>query len=204
MDAIVVTESIFQRREKGDSPFEAAVNGVHEVYLPVLTTIATTFLAFLPMFLLGGTMGRFVFVIPLTISLALGMSLFESFTILPTHILPSLRSTRRRSCCRTWFSPIRDAFEALSRKMLALRYLWVGLAVLIFVGSLYYAATSMRFVLFGSRGANSFSANIELPIGTSLQATGEKMREIEEIVGSLPREEVEAYTVLIGASKGSC
>lgn len=104
-DAIVVAESIFQRREKGDSPFEAAVNGVHEVYLPVLTTITTTFLAFLPMFLLGGTMGRFVFVIPLTITLALGMSLFESFTILPTHILPSLRSTRRRSCCRTWFFP---------------------------------------------------------------------------------------------------
>ena len=43
-DAIVITENIFRRRELGDGPLEAAVNGVHEVYKPVLTTITTTFL----------------------------------------------------------------------------------------------------------------------------------------------------------------
>ncbi len=49
-DAIVISENIFQRREKGDAPLEAAVNGVHEVYLPVLASVTTTLLAFLPMF----------------------------------------------------------------------------------------------------------------------------------------------------------
>ncbi len=35
-------------------------------------------------------MGKFVYVIPLTITLALSVSLFESLLILPAHILPGL------------------------------------------------------------------------------------------------------------------
>jgi multidrug efflux pump subunit AcrB len=201
-DAIVITENIFRRREMGDSPLEATINGVHEVYKPVLTTITTTFLAFLPMFLIGGVMGRFVFVIPLTITLALSMSLLESFTMLPAHIMPGLRSSKKRPCCRTWFSPIKEGFKRLSSKLLTLRYLWVVLAVMVLLGSLVYARTSLRFLFSGTQGANSFTVNIELPKGTSLQATADKMREIEALIESLPKDEVEAYTMLIGASSG--
>ena len=201
-DAIVVAENIFRRREMGDSPLDAAVNGIHEVYKPVLTTIATTFLAFLPMFLIGGVMGRFVFVIPLTITLALSMSLLESFTMLPAHILPGLRSTKKKSCCRTWFSPIRDGFERLSAKLLRLRYLLVLLAVMILIGSLIYARTSLRFLFSDTRGANSFTATIELPQGVTLQATADKIQEVEAILDTLSKDEVVSYSVLIGAGTG--
>ena len=51
-DAIVITENIFRHREQGEPPLEAAVNGLHEVALPVFTTVATTILAFLPMLFL--------------------------------------------------------------------------------------------------------------------------------------------------------
>lgn len=201
-DAIVVTENIFRRREMGDNPLEATVNGIHEVYKPVLTTITTTFLAFLPMFLIGGVMGRFVFVIPLTITLALSMSLLESFTILPAHIMPGLQSSKKRPCCRTWFMPIRNGFERLSSRLLTLRYLWIALAVAVFLGSLVYARTSLRFLFSDTRGSNAFTVNIELPKGMSLQATADKMREVEAIIESLSKDEVEAYTMLIGASTG--
>ncbi|MEE9309268.1 MAG: efflux RND transporter permease subunit [Spirochaetia bacterium] len=74
-NGIIISENIYHRREMGDSPMEAAVNRINEVLLPVLTTILTTFLASAPMFFMKGMMGKFVFVIPLTISLALFISL---------------------------------------------------------------------------------------------------------------------------------
>lgn len=74
-NGIIISENIYHRREMGDSPMEAAVNRINEVLLPVLTTILTTFLASAPMFFMKGMMGKIVFVIPLTISLALFISL---------------------------------------------------------------------------------------------------------------------------------
>ena len=202
-DAIVISENIFYRREQGDAPEAAAVNGVHEVYQPVLTTIITTFLAFLPMFIIGGTLGRFVFVIPLTVSLALAMSLLESFLILPGHILPALRAResggKRRPCCRTWFRPIRNAFACFSIRLLQFRYLVVFVAFGVLIGSIFYAGRVMQIELFDRRDADSFSATIELPLGASLQATSDKMRAVEALLDGFPRDEIQAYTVLVGA-----
>jgi multidrug efflux pump subunit AcrB len=59
----------------------------------------------------------------------------------------------------------------------------------------------MGFVLFDSKGANGFSAIIELPVGTSLQATADKTKEIEAILANLPEGEVESYATRIGASR---
>jgi multidrug efflux pump subunit AcrB len=206
-DAIIITENIFQRREKGDGPLDAAVNGVHEVYLPVFTTIATTFLAFLPLFFMKGMMGKFVFVIPLTISLALFVSMFESFIMLPAHILRGIRlragskkDKKPRSASRAWFRPVRDLFQKHIYIFLKLRYVILLLAISALVGSLMYAVKFMDFRLFQTKGATSIAATIRLPIGTSLQATADKIKEIEAIVQSLPKEELESYMLRIGGS----
>ncbi|GAK58265.1 acriflavin resistance protein [Candidatus Vecturithrix granuli] len=202
-DAIVISENIFQRREKGDAPLEAAVNGVHEVYLPVLASVTTTLVAFLPMFFMKGMMGKFVYVIPLTITLALSVSLLESLLILPAHILPGLTAQsggKKRSFGRTWFRPIRDRFKKLIYFLLKLRYLVLLISIAILVGALIYAVTSMDFVLFASKGAEKFFVIVELPIGTSLQATADKIKEVEAVISSLPEDELEAYTSRVGAS----
>ena len=121
-DAIVITENIFRHRELGESPLEAAVNGLQEVALPVLTTVATTILAFLPMFFIKGMLGKFIFVIPVTVILSLGMSMFESYFILPAHLLPGLQGKGTQNFGRNWFRPIRDAFERALHGLLNVRY----------------------------------------------------------------------------------
>ena len=202
-DAIVISENIFQRREKGDAPLEAAVNGTHEVYLPVLTTISTTFLAFLPMFFMKGMMGKFVYVVPLTISLALLMSMLESLLVMPAHLMSSLQSNGRGNgdrFGRSWFRPIRERFKKMTYYTLKMRYLILALAVLVLGGSLYYAVNYMDFVLFASKGAEKFYTSVELPIGTSLQATSDKMKKLEQLVEQFPDDEIDSYTLRVGAS----
>jgi hypothetical protein len=63
---------------------------------------------------------------------------------------------KKRSFGRTWFRPIRDRFKNLIYFLLKLRYLILLGAMLILAGALIYAATSMDFVLFASKGVEKF------------------------------------------------
>ncbi len=202
-DAIVIAENIFQRREKGESPLEAAVNGVHEVALPVFTTVATTILAFLPMLFIKGMMGKFIYVIPLTVIIALTTSMLEAYLILPAHLLPALGGGKQRHVGRGWFRPIRSRFETLLVKMLPLRYVWLCLACAVFAGSVLHATSSIKFKLM-DRGKNikSLGITLEMPLGTDLESTSEKMRELEACIAAFPKSEIQSYSASIGSSGG--
>jgi multidrug efflux pump subunit AcrB len=61
----------------------------------VVTTILTTFVAFSPLFFMPGMLGKFVYVIPLVIALALLISLVESSLALPAHLAAGLAKMKR-------------------------------------------------------------------------------------------------------------
>ncbi len=201
-DAIIISENIFRRRELGERPIDAVVNGIVLVYKPVVTTVLTTFLAFAPMFFMPGMLGKFVFVIPLTISLALFVSLIEAFLVLPAHILPGLGSRGAEdgeSVIRNWFSPVRDRFESALRFLLRFRYFLVMLGFVSLGGSLYYGFNSISYILFPTKGADAFTIWIELPVGSSLEATSKKAAELEALLAELPADEVSAYLTRVGS-----
>ncbi len=168
-DGIIIAENIQRHREKGKPPLEAAVEGIREVFPPVLTTILTTFLAFAPMFFMSGMMGKFVFVIPLVITLALFISLFEVIVALPAHLIKGFRhgpGGKVRPLRRNWFQLVEDPFQRILSRLLRFRYALVGLFVLLLAGSLWYAAKFMKFELFSSSTAEQFMILMELPTGT--------------------------------------
>lgn len=86
-DAVVVVEAIYYRMSRGEPPMAAIPNGIREVASPVLAAILTTIAAFLPLMLLPGILGDFMFVVPFVVTMALLISLFEAFWILPAHIM---------------------------------------------------------------------------------------------------------------------
>lgn len=85
-DAIVIGENIYAHRERGKRFLKAAIDGTAEVLPSVTTSIATTVLAFVPMFFVTGMMGKFFAVLPLAVIAMLLISLFESVLILPCHL----------------------------------------------------------------------------------------------------------------------
>jgi len=205
-DGIIVSENITRRRELGDTPLQAAVNGVKEVFFPVLTTILTTFLAFAPMFLMTGMMGKFVFVIPLTVSLALFFSFFESIVALPAHLVKGMKKSKKqaaRAIMARFFEILRKVYRKIVYYFLKVRYVLVVIFVVIFVLVISFAAENMKFILFPSKGAERFIINIELAQGSSLDATLEKVREVEALLTDLPEEELETYIDRIGRGVGS-
>ena len=198
-DAIIIAENIFKKREEGLPPLEAATKGIAEVYKPVVTTILTTFAAFAPMFFMSGMMGKFVFVIPLVITLALFVSLIEGTVALPAHLISGLGGrTKTTKGKRQWFMPVRNAYRWFIKYILRVRYLVVATSFAMLFGGIWYAVNKMDFVLFPSSVADEFFIRVELPIGASLKATSDKVREVEALLDQLPEGEVDSYVTRVG------
>jgi multidrug efflux pump subunit AcrB len=202
-DAIIVSESIYYRRSVGDTPRQAAVNGTLNVFFPVLVTILTTFLAFAPMLFLKGIFGKFVFVIPLTVSLALFISLGESVFALPAHLARGMEKSARgaqREAARRWFNGLRKYYRRFALGFLRLRYGLVVLFVGILVTAVWYARNNMDFLLFPSEGSDVVAVYMEAPVGTSMNAMSDRVREVERVFEELPDDELDTYVTRIGSA----
>ena len=203
-DGIIISENINRHYEKGSTPLEAAVEGTSEVFLPVITSVMTTCMVFIPMFFMTGMIGKFIYVIPLIVVLSLMISLLESILALPAHIQRGLEKAERHSSGRSkkqWFHHFRDGFCRLEYHLLRLRYLFTALFIAAFILTMMYAARSMEFILFDSTSADYIFAEVEMPPGTSLEATEEKVHEIEKIIQELPEYELQDFVSRIGRSE---
>lgn len=85
-DAIVVGENIYAHRLMGKSNLQAAIDGASEVLPSVFSSVATTIIAFMPLFYVSGVMGKFIAVMPAAIILMLTISLVEASIALPGHL----------------------------------------------------------------------------------------------------------------------
>ncbi|MBC8235140.1 efflux RND transporter permease subunit [bacterium] len=150
-DGIIISENIYRHWEHGDSPLTATVEGIREVFFPVLTTILTTLLVFAPMFLMPGMMGKFIFTIPLVVTLALSVSLVEVTIALPAHLSRGLhrhKEGEERVAGHPWFEHLKKYYQHLVPHVLRFRYAFILFAVVVLVGTLWYAGAFMKFVLF--------------------------------------------------------
>lgn len=85
-NGIVVVENVYRLMEEGLPPLEATRKGVGEVAMPVIASTATTLAAFLPMVFWPGMVGEFMGILPITLIITLGSSLFVALVINPVLI----------------------------------------------------------------------------------------------------------------------
>jgi len=200
-DAIIIAENIYQRSEKGLQPVEAATQGISGVFRPVITTVMTTIIVFVPLFFMPGVLGKFVYVIPLVITLALIVSMIESTLALPAHLAHGLRKHRagqrapRRQRVFKW---VRKQYLKVIGSLLRMRYVLVLLFVVGLAGAITFAVKTMDFVLFPSSTAERFLVMVETPVGSSLQATSDGTSKVESIISELGRDELDSFVTRIG------
>jgi multidrug efflux pump subunit AcrB len=85
-DAIMMGESIYTQRKRGLDNLSAAVAGIKEMGVAVLLAVATTTIAFMPMFFIPGPLGVLFKQIPAVVVSVLLVSLVETLFILTTHL----------------------------------------------------------------------------------------------------------------------
>jgi hydrophobe/amphiphile efflux-1 (HAE1) family protein len=82
-DAIVMIENIVRYIEQGDRPFEAALKGAGQIGFTIISITFSLIAVFIPLFFMGGIIGRLFREFAVTVSVAVVASAFISLTLTP-------------------------------------------------------------------------------------------------------------------------
>ena len=187
-DAIVVLENITSHIDKGAKPKEAAVHATQEVSISVIASTLTMLAVFLPLTMVNGAVGVFFHQLGWIVSIIMIVSTSAALTLVP---MMCSRMLKRNPNTHTWhkilFTPINKALDALSRGYGRLinwavthRALTVTIAVIIFVVTIITTMPGMKTEYMPSMDQGRLSINIELPVGTQEDITGQLGAELAD------------------------
>ncbi|OHV12296.1 efflux RND transporter permease subunit [Kushneria phosphatilytica] len=114
-DAIVVVENIARHLERGEAPFQAALQGAREVGFTVLSMSLSLIAVFIPLLLLGGLIGRLFHEFAMTLAIAIMVSLLISLTLTPMLCARWLRVTDERQHTPLWKRIIERSGSLITR-----------------------------------------------------------------------------------------
>ncbi len=204
-DAVVVVEAIHYRISRGAEAVQAVVDGVREVWLPVTSSVLTTMAAFLPLMLLPGILGKFMFVVPFVVTVALAVSLVEAFWMLPVHVL-AIRAPRRAgqgagARRRARFTHrLRIVYANLLLKVMRWPRLALLLAVLLVCGAgAAVGGGLVRMQFFAFDSFRLFYINVDLPPGIVLERSLAAAQRVARVARSeLAADELRSVTAYAG------
>ncbi len=211
-DAIVVRENITRHLHMGKSHLRAALDGTNEIGLAVIATTATIVAVFLPVAFMDGIVGRFFYEFGVTVSAAVLISLFVAFTLDPmlssVWYDPDAQPDAKRGPIGRLIARFDRGFEWMAgqyRRAIGwtLRHRLVTLLVTsgIFIASLFMVPlVGTEFVPNADEGR--FQVNITAPVGSSLDYTTTKVRQVEKALREFPEVEMLYSTINTGGAAG--
>ncbi|MEX0775291.1 MAG: efflux RND transporter permease subunit [Phycisphaeraceae bacterium] len=194
-DGIVVSENIQAWHDRGVPALEAAVSGTQQVLWPVVVTVTTNIVAFLPLTFVRGQIGDLMGALPLVVTFAMIMSLVEALIVLPSHLGHSLkkRDAYDTSHRAGWIRRIearRDKvvfgsmipwYTRFMRVSLEYRYIStaIALAVLIICIGLV-AGGRAPYTFMPKSDSETIIVDLRLPIGTPIDKTEAAVSLVEQ------------------------
>ena len=133
-DAIVFLENTVRRIERGEAPFEAAINGAKEISFTIVSMTISLAAVFIPLVFMGGLVGRVFREFAVTIVIAIIASGLVSLTLTPL-MCARLLQPRGEGSKKTWMERVVGSIE---KRILAvyggslwwfLRHRWLSLLI---------------------------------------------------------------------------
>ena len=219
-DAIVVRENIVRHVQMGKKPYQASLDGTQEIGLAVLATTLSIVAVFMPIGFMGGIIGKFFHEFGLTIVAAVLISMFVSFTLDPMLSSiwhdPSIDAHGRHGPPVTlydktigrvtgWFDHATDVLIDLYQSIL--RWALVHKLKTLFAALLIFVASIFMVPLLGTEFVPSadFSEtwlNFYTPMGSSIEVTEGKVKQVEGILRSYPEVHYSLATINTGGAAG--
>ena len=209
-DAIVVRENIVRHLNMGKSHIEAARDGTNEIGLAVMATTFAIVAVFVPVAFMKGIIGRFFLQFGITVTVAVLVSLFVSFTLDPmlSSVWPDPVEGRFKYL--PWLGRLMEriegGIEGLHRvygRMLDRALVWRKLTLLValalFIGGCFLVP--MIGTEFSPETDQGFiPLTLKTPIGSSLAYSDAKVRQVEEALRAFP--EIAVVNSTIGTDEG--
>ncbi len=187
-DAIVMTENIYIRIERGMSPFEAGIDGAKEIFFAVLSTSITLLAVFFPIVFMEGMTGKLFIEFSLVISGAVIISTFAALTVTP--MLASKILVRQEK--KSWFYNKTEPFfvglnNFYSNTLAAfLKVRWIAIPlVVIMLGVIGWLWTSIPAELAPLEDRSQITINTSGSEGATYEYLRDYTEGINDLVDSL-------------------
>lgn len=181
-DAIVVGENVYELRQRGDSFLRAAVLGTQGVGMPVVFSVLTNIVTFLPLMFLPGVIGKIWYFIPIVVVSVFSISLLECLFILPAHLghgTPGAKTFLGRGIhdaqqgfSRFFMKAVRVVYGPFLEFCLHNRYIITSLGIAVLVFTVGYVR-SQRIGMVPMMAVESDYATVTaaLPYGSPVERT---------------------------------
>ncbi|MCB1190960.1 MAG: efflux RND transporter permease subunit [Leptospiraceae bacterium] len=200
-DAIIISESISRAKESGMSSRDAAIYGLKVVIKPVIGTIATTMLAFVPMYYIPGMVGSFSREIPSIVILMLTASFLEATFFLPTHLAhekKSLNKPKREPLGIKVLALMEEFYVRVLKLALGKKYLAFFLCLVFLASGLGFGISIVKFNLFPIDQSSLIFIYGETIKDSTLEFNEQETKKIEDIIQKLPKGVVHSYVNYVG------
>jgi len=204
-DAIVVIENIARHMEGGMKPFPATMLGAKEIGFTVLSMSASLIAVFIPILLFPGIVGRLFREFAVTLSVAIGVSMFVSLTTTPMLCARFLKVDHGKHnlayrLAEGAFNGVVRFYDRILRVVLRHQFavLLITLATIVVTGYLYVAVPKG---FFPQQDTGRINGYIQGDQDISFAAMSEKLREFNKIVMDDPA--VDSVTAFTGGGNGT-
>ena len=208
-NALVVLESVDQKLNAGLDPVNAAIKGTKEASVAVLASAGTNLVVFTPIAFMGGMVGQFMKQFGLTIIYATLFSILASFSLTPMLCALLLKPRDEKKSNGRNGNLLKKIFyfpQKLQKNLLG-EYKIIFNKILkhpkstLLISSIILISTFFCLKYIGnefmpSSDQNVISADIDLPQGSTINKTLSIVKDIEDIIKTVP--EVESYLSYAG------
>ncbi len=219
-DAIVVRENIVRHVQMGKDAWNASMDGTQEIGLAVLATTLSIVAVFLPIGFMQGIIGKFFHEFGITIVAAVMISMFVSFTLDPMlssvwhdpaihahgeHAAPVTLYDRTLGRVTNWFETATDRLADVYQQILAWSLVHKRKTVLMAIAVFVLSVVMVRFVgteFVPKADFSETSVVFQTPIGSSLEATEAKARQVEAILREFPEVRYTVATINTANAQG--
>lgn len=201
-DPIVVIDNHIEKLDHGMPLLEAAKSSALELFPSVFTATLAISATFVPlMFFMTGTAKDFISVFPLTIIIALTLSLLISMVLVPffntLFIKKGLTHNKKTNQRKSFLDYLQNFFNSHIGNAMRHYKITTFLGLLSIMAGLFITG-KLPQQLFPKVERNQFAIEISLPSGYNLHQTDSVVKQMEKIMAGDKR--VSNYTSFIGTS----
>ena len=202
-DAIMVLENISRHFHMGKSARQAALDGTREIAFAATASTVAVIAVFVPVVLVSGFVGIFLFQFGMTISTAVALSLLEAITLTPMRCSQFMTAKEDESRFARFinrqFQRSARFYRRVLEHCLPHRGKILAGALALFVASCF-SVPLLNKEFLPAQDIGVFLIDFQTPVGSSLAFTGGKARELEKILATFP--DIGHYFVNVGGFGG--
>ena len=190
-DAIVVTENIYIRIERGMSPREAGIEGSKEIFFAVISTTITLIAVFLPIVFMEGMTGRLFKEFSIVIAGSVGISSIVALTFTPMLATKILKRREHKNWIYTrtepFFERMIGGYARGLGRFLKTKWLTIPIMLVLF-GSIAYFWAKIPSELSPMEDRSQFTVRVTGQEGSTFEYIRDVTDQIADITDSITYE----------------